>query len=186
MAMKPLAIFDLPLFKAWLKVPDGDTSQDTVLERIGNAASEYCEERSGWLFKKRTHTLTRDGDDRPVLLRLHRPIISVTSLTIDGVALAASEYVADGTHGKITLKTRVFPRGVGNVVVVYEAGYDDADLPGQVVAAALDLAKAHYEEWMNGAISLSSISIGTANAIIKPGLNPRIEAFLDSLKDVRG
>lgn len=185
MPMNDLALFSLEQLKTWLKTP-GDTSQDAVLEILGQGASDYCEARIGTQFKSRPYTITRNGDNRSKLLRLPRPILSVTSVTVDGVLLDPTTYGVDPDKGLIQLTTTVFTLGVRNVVVGLVAGYATADLPGHVVAAALDLAKAHHEEWTNGAISLSSISIGPASAIIKPGLNPRIEKFLDAQKDVRG
>lgn len=186
MAMDALALFDLDALKSHCKIDLADTSRDTVLERIGNAASGYCEERVGEKFKVRTYTLLRNGDGSAKLLRLPRPIVSVTSVTLDDVALAASDYVVFAAAGKIQLKTRVFTDGVGNVAVVMNAGYA-VDHPRfrQVAAAALDLAKSHYDEWDANALSLSSVSIGSASTVIKPGLNPRVEKYLDSLRDVR-
>jgi hypothetical protein len=184
--MNPLSLFTLSQLKSWLKIGPTDDGPDAVLEILGNAASDYCEARIGATFKSRDYTIARDGDGRDRLLRLPRPISAVSALSIDGVALDASDYVVYGDKGKIRLKTRLFGGGVGNVSVTLTAGYADGDLPNHVVGAALDLAKAHYEEWTNGAISLSSINVGSMNAIIKPGLNPRIEKYLDSQRDVRG
>jgi hypothetical protein len=186
MAMNALALFTLDQFKTWLKLPATDDTIDGVLEPIGNGSSDYCEQRIGQLFKSRSYTITRNGDGRSKLLRLPRPIQSVTSITMDGVLLDPTSYVFDADKGMVQLKTSVFAVGVANVVIALVAGYASADLPGHVVVAALDLAKSHYEEWLNGAISLSSISIGPASAVIKPGLNPRIEKFLDAQRDVRG
>jgi hypothetical protein len=183
--MTELALFSLSALKTFLKLKGTDDAQDDVLATIGQAASDYCESRIGERFKARDYTIVRDGDDRDKLLRLPRSIVSVASLTIDGIAIASTDYVIYVDDGKIRLKQRRFTAGVGNVSVVLTAGYADDALPGHIVAAALDLAKSHYEEWMNGAISLSSINIGSVNAIIRPGLNPRVEKYLDSMRDVR-
>jgi len=196
-ALNPLALFDLATLKTWCKVTTqdpptaADTDVLTLLEVIGNGASEYCEARIGQRFKKRTSTVTRDGDGRSKLLRLPRPIVSVASLTIDDQVIGASEYALDRQNGKITLRARAFSVGLQNVSVTLDAGYDfavaaDAAQVADVVAAALDLAKSHYDEWTTGAIAASSISIGPASVMIRPGLNPRIEKFLDGKKDVRG
>ena len=184
--MDDLALFTLSQLKLWLKIPDADTTQDDVLNLLGQGASDYCEDRIGEQFLTRTYTVTRDGKGTSRLLRLPRPIQSVTSLTIDGVLIDPSQYVVDPDAGKITLLCGQFTCGAGNVVAVLVAGYDAGKVPGNVVAAALDLAKSHYEEWTNGAISVSSISIGPASTVIRPGLNPRIEKFLDARGDTRG
>lgn len=196
MALDPLALFDLATLKSHCKVTTADpaTAQDTeaitALERIGAGASEYCENRIGERIQVRNYTVVRDGDGRATLLRLPRPIRSVTSITIDDVALASTEYVFNAAAGTITLRSRRFTKGLQNVEVVLSAGYDFADASqaaqvADIVAAALDLAKSHWDEWNAGAIALSSITLGPATAIIKPGLNPRIEKFLDGKRDVR-
>jgi uncharacterized phiE125 gp8 family phage protein len=185
MAMIATAIFSLADLKTFCRITDG--SQDATLEAIANGVTGYCEARTSRIFKQRTVAESRNGDGTALLLRLPRPIVSVTSLTIDGAAVSSTEYVVFADRGKLQLKTRTFPPGVGNVQIVIEAGYADpkTEIP-QVFAAALDLAKSHYDEWQNGAISLSSISIGPASTVVRPGLNPRVEKYLDSIADVRG
>lgn len=186
MPMDPLALFDIAALRAHCKITAGDATRDAVLEPIGNAASAYCEERVGEKFKARDYTLVRNGDGTSKLLRLPRPIVAVTSLVVDDVALVATDYVIYQAMGKIQLKRRTFTWGVGNVSVTLNAGYA-VEHPRfrQIVAAALDLAKSHYDEWDANALTLSSVSMGAASTVIKPGLNPRVEKYLDSIRDVR-
>lgn len=186
MGMDSLALFDLVTLKRHLKLDETETSRDAELEVLGHAASAYCEDRVGERFKVRSYSLVRNGDGTSKLLRLPRPIVAITSLTIDDVAVESSDYVVFADAGKLQLKTKVFGCGVGNVVLALDAGYP-ANHPRfrQVLAAALDLAKSHYDEWDANAIAASSVSIGPQAMVIKPGLNPRIEKYLDALRDVR-
>ncbi|HVL65726.1 MAG TPA: hypothetical protein VM364_00560 [Vicinamibacterales bacterium] len=185
--MDPLALFDLPALKAHCKISAADGTRDAILSVIGNAASAYCEARVGQQFKPRVYTIERSGDGTTKLLRLPRPIISVESLSVDGMDIAPSEYFVYAEAGKIQLRTRTFRAGVGNVRVILNAGYDETHpRRRQITAAALDLAKSHYDEWDANAISATSISVGPQSMVIRPGLNPRIEKFLDSIRDVRG
>lgn len=185
--MDPLALFTLVALKAHCKINAEDVTRDDILTLIGNAASAYCEERVGEKFAPRVHVIQRSGDGTTKLLRLPRLVTAVDSLTIDGTPIAASDYVVFAEAGKIQLKTRTFSAGVGNVTVILTAGYAEAHARRrQVMAAALDLAKSHYDEWDANAIAASSISIGPQSVVIRPGLNPRVEKYLDSLRDVRG
>jgi hypothetical protein len=186
-AMDSLALFTLADLKLHCKLGAEESGNDAQLVVLGNAASAYCEERVGERFRIRDYTLVRNGDGRSLLLRLPRPIAAVTSLTIDDVAIDAADYVVFADSGKVQLKGRTFTPGVGNVAIVLSAGYaETAPRFRQVRAAALDLAKSHYDEWSANAISISSISMGPASTVIRPGLNPRIEKYLDSIRDVRG
>ena len=186
--MDDLALFDLDALKTHVKITDlADTSKDTLLDEIGNAASSYCEERVGDRFKPRDYTIVRNGDGTSKLLRLPRPIVSVASLVVDEVAIDASDYVIFAEAGKIQLKTGVFAVGVGNVALTLNAGYAETHpRRRQVTAAALDLAKSHFDEIESNAVSVSSVSIGPQSMVIRPGLNPRIDKYLDSIRDVRG
>ncbi len=184
MALDPLALFDLATLKAHCKITEA--TQDDELVILGNAASAFAEQVTGQAWKVRDYTIVRNGDGRKTLLRLPRPIVSVTSFTADDVAYAASDYVIFADAGKITLKSKTLPDGVGNIVLALSAGYAiDHPKFRAVAAAALDLAKSHYDEWQAGAISISSISVGPATAMIRPGLNPRITKYLESMRDVR-
>lgn len=179
------ALFTLEEFKTWLKAGDG--VDELRLDLAGDAASAFCESRTGRVFRQRAKTFIRNGDNTSKLLRLFYPIVSVQSLLIDGVEVPADDYVIFAEAGKIELKSRIFPRGVGNVGGTYTAGLAPTDPEFlQVRAAAMDLAKAHYEELTNGTISVSSINVGPISTVIRPGLNPRIEKYLDSIRDVRG
>jgi hypothetical protein len=185
MSLDGLAVFTLEDFKGLLRIPEQEETDDTALTLIGNGVSAYVDARTGTKWKKRTYTITRDGDGRSTLLRLPRPIASVASLTVDGTPLVqGQDFWVYGDSGKIALQGRTFPCGFQNVVVTLDAGYDV--VPYDIVEAALELAKSAYDELKTGAVSLSSISIGSVNAILKPGLNPRIEKFLDAHRDLRG
>ena len=68
------------------------------------------------------------GKSLDTVRRLPRPIRSVTSLTIDGLLVAASDYAIDAERGKITLRSRTFSDGLQNVEVQLSAGYDFLDI----------------------------------------------------------
>lgn len=183
--LDPLAIFALADIHNYLNIPIGTTSDDPVFIVIGNGVSAYVERRTNTLWKARDYVLTKDGDGRDKLLRLPRPINSVASLTVSGIVFVENTdffvYTDDGT---IKLACgREFCRGRQNVVLDFNAGY--TDVPYDIVQAGLELFKSCYDELKTGAVSMSQITIGTVHAMLKPGLNPRIEKYLDAERDIR-
>lgn len=184
--LDPLAIFALADIHTLLNIPTGVTTDDQAFILIGNGVSAYVEQRTNTLWKARSYTITRDGDGRDSLLRLPRPIVSVTSLTVGGNLLTeGTDFFTYSDIGKIRLACgRAFCWGIQNVVLVLQAGF--TTVPYDIFQAGLELFKSCYDELKSGAVSLSSISIGTVHAILKPGINPRIEKYLDAQRDIRG
>lgn len=184
--LDPLAVFALADIHTYLNIPTGVTTDDQVFIQIGNGVSAYIEQRTNTLWKARDYVLTTDGDGRDKLLRLPRPINSVASLTVSGSALVENtDFFVYSDDGTIKLAWgREFCRGRQNVVLDFNAGY--TAVPYDIVQAALELFKSCYDELKSGAVSLSSIDIGSVHAILKPGLNPRIEKYLDAQRDLRG
>lgn len=88
-------------------------------------------------FVARTVTETLDGNNRASLLLRTPHVRSLTSVTVDGVAVDVADLSA--AHGVLRYTTSgCWARGVANVVVVYVAGYGTDDtVPGDVKEAAL-------------------------------------------------
>lgn len=98
------------------------------------ASQTYNERRGGW-----------GGDEMPLA---HGPIVSVTSLTIDGQTIPASpDGIAYGyvqVKGGLKLIGYRFNRGHGNVFVTYVAGY--ATTPPDVEQACIELVELRYKQ----------------------------------------
>lgn len=78
-----------------------------------------------------------------VLSRRHNIVIS--SVTVDGSALTATDYIVDPESGILTRISGGYPcHWGGTVVVVYQAGF--ATVPGDLKAAALDFFRASLNE----------------------------------------
>lgn len=85
-----------------------------------------------------------NGDDTNTLIPNKPPIVSVQSLSINGLSLQSSDYVVKKTI--IQLINQTFPEGVGNVVISYTSGPDAADIPqsDRLGAIAMIIAIANY------------------------------------------
>jgi hypothetical protein len=137
------------------------SDQDALLTLIADRVCAALERGTDRIFALREDlSEVLHGNNRPTLRLAYYPVIAVTSLTIDAVAVPAADYVLEAARGVIRFKTRVFPVGVGNVAVVYDAGYEAGDLPADVVGVALDIAKYYWDRQSSSALATTSISIG--------------------------
>ena len=130
-----------------------DTNDDDVeLRAFIDAATEKVQEITGPVLT-RTVTEYRDGGTVSLLLR-ERPVQSITSVTElwanssytltqteFGAGASQFDFTFDVSQSEITRRINnlpeVFPDGVGNVKVVYVAGY--ATIPSRIRLATLAL-----------------------------------------------
>ena len=136
--------------KAWL--PNQGNNDDATLQSlITNGRLQVLS------FIDRAHILasvngtlneTYDGNDSDRLLPRNFPILSVSSVMIDGVAVTqASTPVASGflfDARRILLRGFAFTRGVQNVQVTYTAGY--ASIPLDLKQAAIETFALAYRQ----------------------------------------
>jgi uncharacterized phiE125 gp8 family phage protein len=179
----------LDAFRAWMRVEEADDSKDELLVTAADAASAELEQGTSLIFVTRSVTDTLDGNGRTDLWLSRRPIVSVTSVTADGVLVDPSLYVLDARMGRLRMKSGAWSCGMANIVVVYSAGYgaqDAATLPADVKRACLDLAKAIFDELVSGALTLSSVSMGPGSMVLKTGqMPPSVERVFDRWRETR-
>ncbi len=113
------------------------TASDDELRRFLDAATDMCESYAGRSLRRRTVTAeTHDGGSESVLL-CWTPVISVTSVTDDGTAVA--DYVLESDSGVLwrdELTGTPWTTGRRVVSVTYVAGY--AAPPADVQQAVLE------------------------------------------------
>ena len=189
LATAATTLVSLDSFRAWMRVEDADDSKDALLVTAADAASAELEQATSLIFVTRTVTDTLDGSGRVDLWLSRRPIVSVTSVTVNGAEVDASLYVVDAKMGRLRMKAGAWSEGIANAAVVYSAGYGAqgaATLPADVKRACLDLAKAIYDELVSGALTLSSVSMGPGSMVLKTGqMPPSVERVLDRWRETR-
>jgi hypothetical protein len=123
------------------------TSEETAtLERLITEKSQQATEIAGKWFVARTYTAeTYDGNGLSRLFLRNSPAISLSALTVDGVAVTARATVTGtgyvlGTD-RIDLAGSVFTVGTKNVSVTYRAGYEISpwSIPPDVEGAVVNL-----------------------------------------------
>ena len=132
---------------------DSQGSRGELLAALGGSVQEAIEARTGRRFEAQDYTETYDGNGRRTLFLRWDPVISVTSVSVDGDAL--TDWVA--RDNGVTLKYgSVFPEGIGNVEVVYRAGWEVA--PPALVQAGVYWAASLFKD--RDRLGISSIGAG--------------------------
>lgn len=117
---------------------------DSLLSRLITAVSTYVQSWMNRKIPRMTYVETRNGLGGPVMLLKNFPVLSVSALTVDGVAMTPrgpiSPYVPGPTgytFDDISIQLPCgFPRGFQNVTVTYDAGYDT--VPADIEQAVVD------------------------------------------------
>jgi len=141
------AITDKAAVKDFLQI-DAQVANDNLLIAMINAASTAIESHLGHPVINTTITDEyHDGDGSTDLLLKYMPVASVTTITIDDVAVTG--YTLEGEIGSIYLEEG-FSAGRRNVKITYVAGHgaNRGALPKDIVQAAIITAGEWYLKWV--------------------------------------
>ena len=134
----PTALTSLAAVSAWLEAttPLTPPIQNQLTGLINSASRLMFSVMSRNSFLVRTVTERRTGDDMPGLMLREWPVLSISSVTINGVSTTASDgqggagYVLDpwdgyapGAPQLLSVVGGTFPSNPGSTVIVYEVGY---------------------------------------------------------------
>lgn len=132
--------------KQWLDIDMGDPSKDAMIQQMIDATTDMIERYLNRKVEKATFTETHNGDDKLTIFIRNPPIISITSVTVNGVAIpAASSFTANGyrfDQRQVVLNGYVFHKGFANCTVVYEGGFDP--IPDEIIMASKIAVQAAY------------------------------------------
>lgn len=133
--------------KAYLGLDAGQSADDALLSRLISAASKFLTKQIDRTLASTAYTMTFDGDgDAWVLLREY-PVVSVASVTVDGVTVpqrttvTGEGWLLDGD--RVRLVGYTFARGVQNCTIAYTAGYSTT--PEDVEQAVIELVAYRYK-----------------------------------------
>jgi hypothetical protein len=143
--LSELPIVSLEDAKAQLLIPSTDTTRDDQVRTMLATASTHVERYCNASFRRQS--ITRSFNGGACTVPLTAPVLSVTSVTVDGVALAATDYELDANAGLLwrgkSYNGLVWSPGAGNVSVTWVAGYANPPLP--VVQGVLELLSHLWE-----------------------------------------
>lgn len=171
---------------------DSAASSGSVLSALITNASAMIEQYCNRVFAQASYTETRNGRNTETLYMRQQPIMSVQSLTIDGITVPASTnpkgygYVFDdaqlylrGARGPFGQPER-FERGAQNIVVQYMAGFQT--IPADVAQACIELVADKFAK--RNRIDKSSETLGTqqTQAYVMTDMPARVKAALASYR----
>lgn len=123
-------------------------SDEALLARLISAASAFIETWCGRQFASQSYTEIRDGGGGRRLAFRQTPVTAISSLVSAGQAIPAGDsYQTPGyyfTPVMLMLNGYEFRRGLGNIQLVYTAGY--ASIPLDVEQACIELVMLRYKE----------------------------------------
>jgi hypothetical protein len=119
-----------------------DTNRDDRLSKMLYFASAYFDMKIKSHIDKRSHDDLFDGDDSTEFIGLHRPIITLDEVKIDGVSVL-SDVVVYKEEGRLYYAGG-FASGRQNIQIAYHSGYvnEDGDtvIPDPVQLCVMQIA----------------------------------------------
>ena len=136
--------------KSYLGISSGDTTYDAFLTAQGQLISDTIEAYCNRKFEVATYTQKFYNDEFGMIVKsistFHYPLKTVTSVTEDTVAL--TDFRIHFPSGKLTNLLGFFSRGVKEVEVIYQAGYDV--IPTPIQSVLLNLVQERYNKHISG------------------------------------
>lgn len=168
--------------KDWLELKSA--TDDALLGRLLTASSRAIEKYLGRPVLQQTVTELYDGNGscRMILpLLVDQPLVSVTSLTIDGTAIPAAATIADPGYraygSRIVLNGYAFCRGALNVEITYVAGWTAA--PEDLAQACIDLVAYTYRNRSHIGVAAKTINTEVVSFIQK-AIPDHVQRVLDT------
>ncbi len=168
----------LPGLKSFLGIKPEEKHNEAQLLELIQLASAAMTKKMRRQFGVRSFTETYSGDGSNILLLRQTPVAAVQSLTIDGVAVATSEFKVheqsiqfefDADFNPRLRGSRIFPRGNRNIAITYTAGFAriPADIPGACMHQVVFLKNLAAKQ---GMISESNQTAGTTDSYSQEAL----------------
>jgi hypothetical protein len=182
-----MALAQLADLKAYLDIPAANTGSDALLSRLLSASSDYFETQTERTMATASYTASFDGDGARSYYPRRIPVVSVSSVSVDGTAVAKATGTSDDgwlLDGYVVrLRNTTFSTGVLNCQVCYVAGYDP--IPQDVQQAVIELATLKFKERTH--VGKQSEGMVGMNATFLPSITPRsVQDVIDDYSSIPG
>lgn len=148
----PIDLTTLAEVKAYLNVTG--TTADVLLQSLITAVSQAMMNYCNRTFQLQSYTETRDATGNTQWVMLNYPIVSVTSVSVNGNTIPPSTGFNGGGYGgrsgyyngvwSVMIDGYCVPRGRRNVMIAYTAGY--ATIPADLDQACIETVALKYKQ----------------------------------------
>lgn len=170
-------------FKTYARI--SGSADDALIASLITAVSNLIEQWLSRTIIQATYNESYDGNGSDRIYLHNAPVSSVTSVSVDGVAIPQStlstQYGWVLTRRTIRLRGDTFPKGAANVQIVYVAGY--ATVPPGIAQACHETVKIRYDETQRKSVSSQAIG-GETTTYIVDDLPKSAELILIQFKEV--
>jgi hypothetical protein len=134
--------------KQWLNIPDSNTNDDALLTRMVSALSGFVQKYINRTIASASYTDVIDGIGQSRGQFANYPVTAVASISVQDQTIQPANsttsygYVWSSTQW--ALQSVCVPRGFGNVVVNYTAGF--ATTPLDLEQAVIEVLGLRYKE----------------------------------------
>lgn len=168
-----MAIVELETALDFLKLTSPNEPEETVLEAICDQVSGAVDDYCGRSFELATFTEDHDGSGTRVLMLRQYPIDSITTVKrtkVDAsntiVTITSAEYTINDESGMLLMHpvnhvdSSIWIKGEGNYEIVYDAGYDEDDMPQGLIAACNIWIATLFQKAKHNLFAVQSSTIG--------------------------
>lgn len=124
-----------------------------------------------------------DGDGTALLRLRKTPIMSIQSLSIDGLTLSSGDYVVYPTH--VVLLYHTFTKGRMNILVSYTAGTTSVDPVVRLAATSMIIAMINYQRKAGSDASLKwgvdNTKVGEPSPNVNIGLGTHLNKIMKNI-----
>lgn len=145
-----------------------DSADDALLAALVTAYSQWVRSWTNRDFTVQTYNIWRSGRGGQMLMLPQWPVISINSLVIEGVPMAAQavwgSYGYRFTDQAIVIDGAYFPMGSSNINVGFAAGF--ATVPTDIAQAVNELVALRYKlrdkmEWSSKTLAGEVVTLVT-------------------------
>lgn len=173
-------IITLAEFKLYNNLSDDDT-EDTLITQQINYAQIMIENYLGYNLESNTYTFLVDGNYNYYIPIPIKPINSLTSISVDSVALLPADFILRDNHIIEKMKNYIFTEGIQNVIVVVNAGY--ITIPSDIKGVCLEIASLLWsEKGQNIGVTSRTIDEYGTRVFVQ---NKRFDDYLNRLRGLR-
>ena len=164
------SIVNLSVVKSALAISSTDGTHDELLNTLISSVSEAAEQFIGRSIVAKVETAKLyDGDGTDTLL-VEPPIIKVTTLLNDSVAIPSTDYNLYAQTGRIVWTKGLFSDGPQTVSLTYTHGWNVEDIPAPIKLAVLKWVCYEWYEFSKDRIGVSSKSAGDETITYEKGI----------------